>query len=166
MFYRRRASPKHRYNIIEVDYGGGGHRTRLRDQKINCCVYGVPPAPFIKEQGRERRPARRRRARRSPTPTGSRTPSLPCWNRRRGEEEAGPRRGRAKCGVLLGLPSPCRIPPPIWNRKRGREKGEGRNGAPPFPSPIRTRPRGGVRSPLRPFSFFPVWPNKAQYVFP
>ena len=31
MFYRRRALPKHRYNIIE-DYGGGGHRTRLRDQ--------------------------------------------------------------------------------------------------------------------------------------
>ena len=31
MFYRRRASPKHRYNIIE-DYGGRGHRTRLRDQ--------------------------------------------------------------------------------------------------------------------------------------
>ena len=32
MFYRRRASPKHRYDIIKVDYGGGGHRTRLRDQ--------------------------------------------------------------------------------------------------------------------------------------
>ena len=32
MFYRRRASPKHSYNIIEEDYGGGGHRTRLRDQ--------------------------------------------------------------------------------------------------------------------------------------
>ena len=31
MFYHRRASPKHRYNIIE-DYGGGGHRTQLRDQ--------------------------------------------------------------------------------------------------------------------------------------
>ena len=29
MFYRRRASPKHRYNIIE-DYGGRGHRTRIR----------------------------------------------------------------------------------------------------------------------------------------
>ena len=27
--YRRRASPKHRYNIIK-DYGGRGHRTRLR----------------------------------------------------------------------------------------------------------------------------------------
>ena len=24
MYYRRRASPKHRYNIIEVDYGEGG----------------------------------------------------------------------------------------------------------------------------------------------
>ena len=24
MFYHRRASPKHRYNIIEEDYGGGG----------------------------------------------------------------------------------------------------------------------------------------------
>ena len=32
MFYRHRASPKHRYNIIEEDYDGGGHRTRLRDQ--------------------------------------------------------------------------------------------------------------------------------------
>lgn len=30
MFYHRRASPKHRYNIIE-DYGGRGHRTRLRN---------------------------------------------------------------------------------------------------------------------------------------
>ena len=48
MLYRRRASPKHRYDIIEVDYGGGGHRTRLRDQEINCCVYGVPPATVYK----------------------------------------------------------------------------------------------------------------------
>ena len=48
MFYRRRASPKHRYDIIEVDYGGGGHRTRLRDQEINCCVSGVPPTPVYK----------------------------------------------------------------------------------------------------------------------
>ena len=31
MFYRRRASPKHRYDMTEVEYGGGGHRTRLRD---------------------------------------------------------------------------------------------------------------------------------------
>ena len=32
MFYGCRASPKHHYNIIEEDYGEGGHRTRLRDQ--------------------------------------------------------------------------------------------------------------------------------------
>ena len=30
MFYRGRASPKHCYDIIEVDYGGGGHHTLLR----------------------------------------------------------------------------------------------------------------------------------------
>src|SRR3954468_21856933 len=31
MFYCRKASPKHRYNMTEVEYGGGGHRTRLRN---------------------------------------------------------------------------------------------------------------------------------------
>ena len=31
MFYRRRASPKLRDDMTEVEYGGGGHRTRLRD---------------------------------------------------------------------------------------------------------------------------------------
>ena len=46
-FYRRKASPKHRYSIIEVDYGGGGHRTRLKDQTINWCVSRVPPCPRI-----------------------------------------------------------------------------------------------------------------------
>ena len=45
-------------------------------------------------------------------------------------------RALQKFGVLLGLPSPSRIPPPIWNRKRGREKEEGKKrrkegGAPP-----------------------------------
>ena len=54
MFYRRRALPKHRYDIIEVDYGGGGHRTRLKT--INLCAYGVPLATYIKDGGR-RRPA-------------------------------------------------------------------------------------------------------------
>ena len=55
MFYHCRASPKHRYDMTEVDYGGGGHRTWLRDQEINCCVYGVPPAPVYK--GARERPA-------------------------------------------------------------------------------------------------------------
>ena len=31
MFYQRRASPKHRYDMTEVEYGGGGHRTWLRN---------------------------------------------------------------------------------------------------------------------------------------
>ena len=31
MFYRCRASPKLRDNMTEVEYGGGGHRTRLRN---------------------------------------------------------------------------------------------------------------------------------------
>ena len=46
MFYRRRASPKHRYNIIE-DYGGGGHRTRLIDLKDQLLCLEVPPCPRI-----------------------------------------------------------------------------------------------------------------------
>ena len=49
MFYRRRASPKHRYNIIE-DYGGGGHRTRLIDLKDQLLfLWGAPLPPYIKE---------------------------------------------------------------------------------------------------------------------
>ena len=32
MFYRRRASPKLRDDMTEVEYGGGGHRTRLKDR--------------------------------------------------------------------------------------------------------------------------------------
>ena len=32
MYYCRRASPKHCYNMTEVGYSGGGHHTRLRDQ--------------------------------------------------------------------------------------------------------------------------------------
>ena len=43
MFYRRRALPKHRYSIIEVDYGGGGHRTWRRDLKDQLlCLWGAP----------------------------------------------------------------------------------------------------------------------------
>ena len=58
MFYRRRASPKHRYNMTEVEYGGRGHRTRLRnDLNDQLCVYGVPPASVYKGW-RRRRPAK------------------------------------------------------------------------------------------------------------
>ena len=43
MFYCRRASPKHHYNIIE-DYGGWGRRTRLRNDHEDqlVCPWGAP----------------------------------------------------------------------------------------------------------------------------
>ena len=53
IFYRRRASPKHRYDIIEVEYGGGGHRTRLIDPKDQLLCLEVPPSPYIKVGGGE-----------------------------------------------------------------------------------------------------------------
>src|SRR4051812_28287912 len=52
MYYRRRASPKHRDNMTEVEYGGGGHRTRLRNDHVDqLCVLGCPLPPYIKEKG-------------------------------------------------------------------------------------------------------------------
>ena len=38
MFNRCRASPKHRYNMTEVEYGGGGHHTRLRNDHEDQLV--------------------------------------------------------------------------------------------------------------------------------
>ena len=40
MFYRRRASPKHRYDMTEVCNCGGGHHTRLI--RILECLWGAP----------------------------------------------------------------------------------------------------------------------------
>src|SRR3954465_14126720 len=52
MYYRRTASPKNRDNMTEVEYGGGGHRTRLRNDHVDqLCVLGCPLPPYIKEQG-------------------------------------------------------------------------------------------------------------------
>ena len=59
MFYYRRASPKHRYNMIEVEYGGRGHRTRLRNDLNNQLVWlGCPLPPYIKEPRGRGRPAK------------------------------------------------------------------------------------------------------------
>ena len=49
MFYRRRASPKHRNDMTEVEYGGGGHRTRLRnDHEDQLVCLKVPPSSVYK----------------------------------------------------------------------------------------------------------------------
>src|SRR6266536_3670708 len=74
------------------------------------------------------------------------------------EEEAGPHRARPKCGVLLGLPSPSRIPPPTWNRKRGREKEKEGRGRPPSLVQFGQVHGEGCGHPLRPFSPLPYGP--------
>src|SRR3954468_9521801 len=52
MFYRCRASPKHRNDMTKVEYGGGGHRTRLRnDHEDQLVCSRVPLPPCIKEGG-------------------------------------------------------------------------------------------------------------------
>ena len=44
MFYRRRASPKHYNDMTEVEYGGRGHCTRLRnDHEDQLVCSRVPP---------------------------------------------------------------------------------------------------------------------------
>ena len=44
MFYRRRASPKHYNDMIEVEYGGRGHRTWLRnDLNDQLVCLDAPP---------------------------------------------------------------------------------------------------------------------------
>ena len=58
-----------------MEYGGGGHRTRLRndhDDQLVCLE--VPPAPVYKEAKGEG--GQGGRAKGNPTPTGSRTPFL------------------------------------------------------------------------------------------
>ena len=45
MFYHRRALPKHRYNMTEVEYGGGEHRTRLRNNHEDQLVSMGCPLP-------------------------------------------------------------------------------------------------------------------------
>ena len=48
MYYRRRASPKHYNGMIEVEFGGRGHRTRLRnDHEDQLVCLEVPPFPRI-----------------------------------------------------------------------------------------------------------------------
>ena len=59
MFNRRRASPKHRYNMTEVEYGGGGHRTRLRNDHEDqlVCLWGAPSPVYKGVEEGEGRPS-------------------------------------------------------------------------------------------------------------
>ena len=113
MNYSSRASPKLRYSIIE-EYGGRGHRTRLRNRSrgstcVNLCVHGVPLASVYKGW-RRRRPAK--------------AEVRPGW------------------GVLLGLQVLVGVHQE--GRKGEGIGGEGEVAGPLFPSPIRTRGEGGA----------------------
>ena len=74
------------------------------------------------------------------------------------EEEAGPHRAHPKCGVLLGLPSPSRIPRPTWNRKKEREKEKEGRGCPLSLVQFGPVHGEGAQPPLRPLSPFPYGP--------
>ena len=83
--------------------GGTAHGWERSTDQLLCLE--VPPAPVYKGARGRGRPARRGRAKGSPTPTGSRTPFFPSWRRRSGkEEEEGKERGRRPpLLVLFGL---------------------------------------------------------------
>ena len=72
MLYQRRASPKLRDDMTEVEYGGGGHRTRLRQCLLP--ILGCPLPPYIKEQGGGRPALGRAKEGRNPPPSRSRIP--------------------------------------------------------------------------------------------
>ena len=94
MFYRRKVSPKHCYNIIEVEYGGRGHRTRLRnDLNDQLVCLGVPPASVYKGAKGEGATGQGGRAKGVllPLGVGFPPPPNPSWNRipRGGKEREG-----------------------------------------------------------------------------
>ena len=63
MYYRRRASSKLYNDMTEVEFGGRGHRTRLRnDLKDQLVCLGVSPAPVYKGWREGGWPAREREA--------------------------------------------------------------------------------------------------------
>ena len=81
-------------------------------------------------------------------------PPAPVYKGARGEE-AGPRRGRAKCGALVGFHLPC------WSRRRGkRGRGRRKGGLRPLSN---SDQRGGAV--LLPFglSLFPYGPIRTIY---
>ena len=97
--------------MTEVDYDGGGHRTRLKDQLIILCVHGVPPV-YKGVEGRLAGPRGTPKERRNPPPNRSRIhPFLVLLARGKGE---GKREREREIGVAPPSPSPIRTSP--WGR--------------------------------------------------
>src|SRR3954464_9883181 len=72
---------------------GAPHTAKERSQGSTCVSWGAPLPPYIKEQGEGGGRPRRRRAKGSPTPTGSRTPSFLVGVGEGGKKGRGGRKG-------------------------------------------------------------------------
>ena len=102
--------------MTEVDYGGGGHRTRLRNQEINWCVYGVPPSPVYKgvEEGADQGGWRALSGGVQPQPGVGLPPFLLGVGEGRKRKEGGRKGGPAPLPIRIGLggahPLPCSFP--------------------------------------------------------
>jgi len=87
---------------------------------INCCVFGVPPAPVYKgARGRGGRPGEGH-ARRSPTPTGSRTPPFLVGigeGKGEGERRKGAPPSLVQFGLGLGGAQPALGSPSLFPLK-------------------------------------------------
>ena len=103
--------------MIEVDYGGGGHRTRLGEINRSTCVSRGAPASVYKGGEEGRLAGQGGEAQESPTPSGSRIPPFLV------ELEAFPSSRSRREG-------------------KGKEKRRKEGGVAPPPSPIRTRGEG------------------------
>ena len=101
--------------MTEVEFCGGGHRTRLRDQLM--CLWGAP-SPVYKggEEGAGRHGAPQGGI---PTPTSSRFPPFPSPNRRGGRgrrKEGKGARPSSQFGLGVGG-GPSSWPPPLSSTK-------------------------------------------------
>ena len=92
MFYRRRASPKHRYDIIEVDYGGGAAPHTAKRSKgsiVVSLVLALPLYLYVEPRGRnlEQKPPQSRFCQKGKSPTRTPGPNatiLGVWPTRHG----------------------------------------------------------------------------------
>ena len=87
-----------------MDYGGGGHRTRLRTMSV--VLLGCPLPPYIKEQGGGRPALGRAKEGSNPPPSGE-------GERGKGEEEEK-ERGEPPSLVQFGLPIGRGRGCPLW----------------------------------------------------
>ena len=92
-------------------------------------------------------------------------PPAPVYKGARGRPPAKGGEARQVWGILLGLPSPSRIPLlfPIPSRRRREGGGGEKEGGGRRPLLVQFGPAHGGWAPLEALLSFPVWPIKAHY---